>query len=207
LGRRPLRPGARCNIAAGEEWSKVVGPIFVYVNSLDDPEPTTPAELDTLAATAGNPTIPPSWHDNANNLWQNALAQAKQENAKWPYDWVDGVDYPRKEQRGEVTGQIVLNDPLAPDPASTKLPHLTVGLTYPDSGNVIWIHDAKHYQFWNDGSEDGKFTATAPTTGSGAGTCATRCCFPTTSPTRSGRAITTRTGFSRRCPTRRTCLS
>ena len=58
--------GARCNIAAGETWSKVVGPIFVYVNSLDKPEPTTHAELDTLAATAGNPTIPASWHDNAN---------------------------------------------------------------------------------------------------------------------------------------------
>ena len=31
--------GARCNIAAGEEWNKVIGPIFVYVNSLDKPEP------------------------------------------------------------------------------------------------------------------------------------------------------------------------
>ncbi len=58
-----------------------------------------------------------------------------------------------------MTGQIVLNDPLAPDPASTKLPHLTVGLTHPDSG-VSWIHDAKYYQFWNDGTDDGKFTIT-----------------------------------------------
>ena len=23
-----------------------------------------------------------------------------------------------------------------------------------------WVHDAKHYQFWNDGTEDGKFTIT-----------------------------------------------
>jgi rhamnogalacturonan endolyase len=149
--------GARCNIAAGEEWSKVIGPIFIYVNSLDHPQATTPAELDTLAATAGNPTIPASWTNNANALYQNALAQAKKETAQWPYDWVNGVDYPHKDQRGTVTGQIVLDDELAPTPA-TKLPHLTVGLTHPDEGGVNWIHEAKYYQFWHDRSEDGNFT-------------------------------------------------
>ena len=93
--------------------------------------PTTPsqADLDTLAATAGNPTVPPAWKDNATALWQDALGQAKTEKAKWPYDWVNGVDYPHKDERGNVTGQIVLNDPQA---ATTKLPHLTVGLAHPD---------------------------------------------------------------------------
>ena len=79
------------------------------------------------------------------------------EKAKWPYEWVNGVDYPHKAERGNVTGQLVLNDPQA---ATTKLPHLTVGLTHPDSGRVSWIHDATYYQFWNDGTEDGKFTIT-----------------------------------------------
>ncbi len=152
--------GARCNLAVGDDWTKVVGPIFVYVNALDKAVPTTQAELDTLAATAGNPTLPASWNDNANALWQDALSQAKQENTKWPYGWVNGVDYTHMEDRGSVSGQIVLNDPLAPDPASSKLSHLTVGLTHPDSGNVQWIHDAAHYQFWNDGADDGKFTIT-----------------------------------------------
>ena len=68
-----------------------------------------------------------------------------------------------------MTGQIVLNDPQA---ASTKLPHLTVGLSHPDytgnggafvlrSGNgnrITWQHDGNYYQFWANGSEDGKFT-------------------------------------------------
>jgi len=156
--------GARCNLAAGEEWTKVVGPIFVYVNSLDNPLPTTKAELDTLAATMGNPTIPASWHDNATALWHDALAQAKMENGKWPYGWVNGVDYPHLEQRGTVSGQIVLNDPLAPDAGANagaaRLPHLVVGLTHPDTAGVQWIHDAAHYQFWNDGTEDGKFSIT-----------------------------------------------
>jgi rhamnogalacturonan endolyase len=84
---------------------------------------------------------------------------------------VNGVDYPHKEQRGNVTGTIVLNDRQA---ASTKLPHLTVGLAHPEyssgaggfvgrSGNgnlVTWDHDGNYYQFWADGNEDGTFSIT-----------------------------------------------
>ena len=181
--------GANCNMNAGEEWSKVIGPIFVYCNALSSPKIPSDADLATLAATAGNPTVPAAWNDNATALWRDALDQAKTEKAKWPYDWVNGVDYPHKNERGTVTGQIVLNDPQA---ASTKLPHLTVGLAHPDyargggggrrgappargggtnaapgargafgppGGSVVdWAHDAKFYQFWNDGGEDGKFT-------------------------------------------------
>jgi len=161
--------GAGCNIPAGEEWNRVVGPIFVYCNALADPKVASQSDLDTLAATAGNPTVPPAWHDNATALFQDALAQAKVEKAQWPYDWVNGVDYPHKNERGTVTGQLVLNDPQA---ASTKLPHLTVGLAHPDytsraggfvlrsgNGNLItWAHDGNYYQFWTDGTDDGKFT-------------------------------------------------
>ncbi len=125
--------GTRAQIPAGVEWSKVIGPIFVYVDSLDHPRPTTPAELKTLAATAGNPAVPASWTQNANALWQNALAQWKIQNAKWPFAWVEGVDYTPLAQRGAVTGRIVLDDPLAPKGSSTLLPHLVVGLTHPDT--------------------------------------------------------------------------
>jgi rhamnogalacturonan endolyase len=163
--------GAGCNIPAGQQWSKVVGPIFVYFNALENPQNPTQAELDTLKATEGNPTIPATWHDNCTALWQDAMDKAKEVKAQWPYDWVNGVDYPHKDQRANVTGQFVLDDPQA---ASTKLPHLTVGLTHPDytgnggafarrSGNgnlVTWEHDGNYYQFWNDGSDDGKFTIT-----------------------------------------------
>ena len=74
-----------------------------------------------------------------------------------------------RDQRGNVTGQFVLNDPQA---ATTKLPGLTVGLAHPDytttaggftqrsgDGNVIkWPHDGNYYEFWTDGTDDGKFT-------------------------------------------------
>ena len=65
--------GAGCNIPAGEKWNKVIGPIFVYCNALADPQVPSQADLDTLAATAGNPTVPPAWKDNATALWQDAL--------------------------------------------------------------------------------------------------------------------------------------
>ena len=162
--------GANCSIAAGESWSKVIGPIFVYCNSLPNPKAASASDLAILNATAGNPTVPPAWTDNATVLWQDALAQAKKEKAAWPYDWVNGVDYPHKDQRANVTGQFILDDPQA---ATTKLPHLTVGLAHPDypgggrfgisggtSGTVDWAHDAKFYQFWNDGADDGTFTIT-----------------------------------------------
>jgi rhamnogalacturonan endolyase len=131
--------GATANIPAGEKWSKVIGPMFLYVNSLENAQNASQADLDTLAATAGNPTVPPVWTANATALFKDALAQAKKETAKWPYEWVQGVDYPHKNERGTVSGQLVLNDPQA---KSTKLPHLTVGLTFPDSGTSTRIHES-----------------------------------------------------------------
>jgi rhamnogalacturonan endolyase len=161
--------GACCSIPAGEKWNKVIGPIFVYCNALANPKIASRADLDTLAATAGNPTVPPAWRENGLALWNDALEQAKKEKARWPYDWVNGVDYPHKAERGSVIGQVVLNDPQA---ATTKLPHLTIGLAHPEyrgdgseyahrAGNgdrVTWAHDGNYYQFWSDGSEDGQFT-------------------------------------------------
>ncbi|HTB63799.1 MAG TPA: polysaccharide lyase family protein [Opitutales bacterium] len=166
--------GAGCNVPAGEEWNHVVGPIFVYCNALANPQDPSQADLDKLAATAGNPTVPAVWKDNATALYQDALAQAKKQTAQWPYEWVNGVDYPHKDQRGNVSGQFVLTDPLLPKNASTKLPHLTVGLAHPEytsgaggfvnragNGNVItWDHDGNYYQFWTNGTEDGKFDIT-----------------------------------------------
>ncbi len=161
--------GAACNIPSGETWNKVVGPIFVYCNSLQSAQAPSPADLDTLKATEGNPTIPPAWTANANALFNDALEKARTVKTQWPYAWVQGVDYPQKTGRATVTGKLALNDPQA---ASTRLPNLWVGLTHPDfmgeggafalrSGNgklVTWDHDANYYQFWAEGSEDGQFS-------------------------------------------------
>jgi rhamnogalacturonan endolyase len=160
--------GASNSIPAGEEWRHVVGPIFVYFNRIADPRDPSQADLDKLAATSGSgaPAVPAVWHDNSLALWNDAVAKSKVVKAAWPYSWVEGVDYPHKDGRGTVTGQLVLNDPQA---ASKGLPNLNVGLTSPNyqgnaspragNGNIVtWPHDGKNYQFWVVGTTDGRFT-------------------------------------------------
>src|ERR1019366_849651 len=43
-------------------------------------------------------------------LMDDAVAKAKEVKAAWPYAWVEGVDYPHKQERGTVTGQMVLDE-------------------------------------------------------------------------------------------------
>lgn len=98
--------GSVCNLAATDAWTKVVGPFLIYCNS------------------GGS-------HDA---LWRDALEQANKESKKWPFDWVNGVDYPHKNERATVAGKIVLDDPQAP---GLKMKNLLVGLTAPDYAPAI----------------------------------------------------------------------
>jgi rhamnogalacturonan endolyase len=93
--------GSICNIAQTDAWTKVIGPFLIYCNSGNTPEA----------------------------MWHNALAQADQESKAWPFDWVQGVDYPHLNERATVTGNILLDDPQAP---GLKMKNLLVGLTAPD---------------------------------------------------------------------------
>jgi rhamnogalacturonan endolyase len=163
--------GDNTEIPAGEDWKHVVGPIFVYFNSVANPKDPSKAELDKLTATSGSgmPAVPAEWHDNSLALWHDAVEKSKTVKAAWPYSWVQGVDYPQKTERATVTGQLVLDDAQA---ASKNLPNLNVGLTHANfkgstsgytmlAGNgaiVTWPHDGNYYQFWTEGTADGKFT-------------------------------------------------
>jgi rhamnogalacturonan endolyase len=137
--------GAVMAVGAGERWAKVVGPFFLYANAGPDPQA----------------------------MWQDAQAQSAREAAKWPYDWVAGVDYPRRQERATVRGRLVLTDPQAPN---ARLPNLLVGLTHPayaapavrpgvpsaagspgPARPTDWQTDAKHYEFWVRGDEQGRF--------------------------------------------------
>lgn len=140
--------GSVCNIAATDAWNKVIGPFLIYCNSADG-------------------------HDA---LWHDALVRQKFEESAWPFDWVNGVDYPKKAGRATVSGKIILTDPQAPD---LKMKNLLVGLSAPDyklpvkhsrrnrrfhsshrrSGPSIvnWQIDAKHYEFWVRADADGNF--------------------------------------------------
>jgi rhamnogalacturonan endolyase len=132
--------GASVAVGEGEHWSKVIGPFFLYINSGGDPQA----------------------------LWQDAIGRARQEAARWPYDWVAGVDYPHGSDRAQVTGQLVLNDLQKP---AISTANLLVGLTHPayvspvvrpgapgPARPIDWQTDAKHYEFWARGDDQGRFT-------------------------------------------------
>ena len=93
--------GSICNIGTNDAWTKVIGPFLIYCNAAEK-------------------------HDG---LWPDALVQADKETKAWPFDWVQGVDYPHKNERATVSGEIILDDPQAPD---LKMKNLLVGLTAPD---------------------------------------------------------------------------
>jgi rhamnogalacturonan endolyase len=131
--------GAMVSVNQGEHWTKVIGPFLIYCNTGSDPQ----------------------------TIYQDAIAQQVRESDKWPYEWVKGVDYPSGKLRGTVKGQLILNDPLMPD---AKMSRLLVGLVHPDyevtmtgrGGQQIvrrlnWQQDAKYYQFWVRGDEQGGF--------------------------------------------------
>jgi rhamnogalacturonan endolyase len=135
--------GGSVVVGAGEHWSKVIGPFFLYVNS--GPDPLT--------------------------MWKDAEALARKETAKWPYEWVKGVDYVQGDQLSSVKGQLVLSDPQMP---GARMSNVRVGLAHapyvppavqgrgggsPAGGrDITWFQDAKFYQFWTLAQDDGTFT-------------------------------------------------
>src|SRR5262249_643568 len=93
--------GSICTIAEGKAWTKVIGPFVIYCNTASDHE----------------------------KMWSDALAKAAREAKAWPFDWVRDADYPHKNERSTVAGQIVLTDPQAP---KLKPTNFRVGLAPPD---------------------------------------------------------------------------
>src|SRR5688572_23608094 len=134
--------GAAVEVGAGERWTKTIGPFFLYVNEGGDPHA----------------------------LAKDARARQVKEAAQWPYDWVTGADYARRHERATVKGRLVLRDAQAP---GAKMPNLLVGLTVANYASPVqrtgangtpasprqieWQTDAKHYQFWARGEENGTF--------------------------------------------------
>ncbi|ORX79712.1 hypothetical protein BCR32DRAFT_294273 [Anaeromyces robustus] len=68
----------------GEVWSKMHGPILIYLNEGSD----------------------------VNAIWDDANRQADAEKQLWPYDFVNHQSYVPKAKRGSVSGKLVIKDPL-----------------------------------------------------------------------------------------------
>lgn len=124
--------GANVSVKQGEQWTRVVGPLMVYVN-----------EGATHQAMVAD-----------------AKAKLKSEQAKWPYEWAKAPGYFNKADRATVTGQFVLNEPLAPAGAGfkgrmfvglSKAPYEVAGATPAAPPRTItWQNEGSWYQFWID---------------------------------------------------------
>ncbi len=129
--------GSSCVLAAGEAWTRVIGPFQIYCNAGAGPEA----------------------------LWREALAHAAREAAAWPYPWVAGVDYPQRAERGLVQGRLQLQDPQAPALRPRQLLVGLAHADYSVRGGrgggatrVDWQLDAKYYEFWTRGESNGQFS-------------------------------------------------
>ncbi|XP_049379050.1 probable rhamnogalacturonate lyase B isoform X2 [Solanum stenotomum] len=115
----------------GEPWKKVFGPVFVYMNSLSPDEP------DTLT------------------LWTDAKEQMFVETENWPYNFPLLEDYARADQRGIVSGRLLVRDRYVSQ--SLMIANSAfIGLAAP--GNVgSWQLENKAYQFWTQTDSEGYF--------------------------------------------------
>src|ERR1035438_975815 len=134
--------GSDGNWAAGEVWTKVTGPYFIYCNCI----------TNTITAT----------NAAAQALYNDALAQAAAEATAWPYYWFTNANYTPASGRGAVSGQIVINDSYNPNASASNL---WVGLVQQPStistaanGGYDFQKWMKPYQFWVKTDANGNFT-------------------------------------------------
>ncbi|XP_070003441.1 uncharacterized protein LOC142178869 [Nicotiana tabacum] len=117
------------SLTNGEAWRKVFGPVFFYVNSDSGIDHTV--------------------------LWEDAKRQMNEETTKWPYDFPASIDYPHANERGSVSGQLVVHDGyINKDPFPAK--NAYIGLANP---GVLgsWQSETKGYQFWTQTDDSGYF--------------------------------------------------
>ncbi|XP_065881231.1 rhamnogalacturonate lyase B-like isoform X2 [Euphorbia lathyris] len=119
---------------AGEAWKKVFGPVFMYLNSL------------TIGVGDDDPL----------SLWEDAKQQMEIETQSWPYCFPASIDYPKSDQRGNVSGTLFVKDRFISD-EYISANGAYVGLAPP--GEVgSWQRECKDYQFWTRADENGYFS-------------------------------------------------
>ncbi|RCV36705.1 hypothetical protein SETIT_8G003600v2 [Setaria italica] len=131
LGTHYIGDDIVLNIGGGEYWKKVLGPVFIYLNS-------SPKHGDLRA------------------LWQDAKAQAQTEVSKWPYSFPKSPDFAKAGKRGSVTGRLMVRDRfMRKDDMPTRMAY--IGLAAPGQPGS-WATECKGYQFWTTATSCGSFT-------------------------------------------------
>uniref|UniRef100_A0A803LK80 rhamnogalacturonan endolyase n=2 Tax=Chenopodium quinoa TaxID=63459 RepID=A0A803LK80_CHEQI len=114
-----------------EPWKRVFGPVFIYCNSC-------PKDVD--------------FH----SLWEDAKKQLVVKTQNWPYSFPASEDFPKPNQRGKVSGRLLVRDRYVSDdhiPANGAY----VGLAPPGPPGS-WQTEIKGYQFWTTADENGSFS-------------------------------------------------
>lgn len=128
--------GRKIPIGADEHWQKIVGPFLIYCNGADTPEA----------------------------MWKDALARAAREQKAWPYAWAEAPGYEHAQQRGGVSGRLIVKDP---QDKKANAAGAWVGLAagpyearFEKDGplTIDWQTDGKHYQYWTRADAEGRFT-------------------------------------------------
>ncbi len=123
---------------AGEIWTKVYGPYFIYCNNV------------TNTLTGMTPA--------ASALRADALAQAAAEQTAWPYSWFTNANYTPAAGRGTITGQMKIADSGNPNASPANL---YVGAMIQPSttdANYDFQQWVKPYQYWVKSDSNGNFT-------------------------------------------------
>lgn len=130
--------GTDSNFAAGEVWTRVSGPYFIYCNNVSN------TLTDPVQASRA--------------LFADAKAQAVAEQSAWPYSWFKNPNYAPASNRGTVTGRFAINDRFNPNASPANL---WVGVVQqPSTTDSVYDFQqwSKPYQFWVKSDAQGNFT-------------------------------------------------
>ncbi|GAB2247482.1 hypothetical protein Droror1_Dr00007364 [Drosera rotundifolia] len=114
----------------GEPWKKVLGPLYVHVNSAHDAK---------------------DWP----SLWGKAKEQMMVEAESWPYNFPASDDYLSADHRGSVRGRLVVYERYYEK--NTTATNASIGLAAVGEAGS-WQRDSKGYQFWASTDEEGAFS-------------------------------------------------
>ncbi|XP_062179528.1 uncharacterized protein LOC133884200 [Phragmites australis] len=115
----------------GEYWKKVLGPVFIYLNSI----PKT----------------------KSGDLWEDAKAQAQAEVSKWPYSFPQSPDFAKAGERGSITGRLWVRDRYMDKKDMQPAGMAYIGLASPGQPGS-WATESKKYQFWTRATSGGRFS-------------------------------------------------
>jgi autotransporter-associated beta strand protein len=142
--------GQDANWAAGEVWTKVYGPYFIYCNNVANTVPSESQAAQMLYSDAKAQALAEQGIDT-NGLPTGAAGA-------WPYYWFTNASYASLSQRGAVIGQLVIADSGNPNASGAGL---WVGLVQqPSTTKSIYDFEKwmKPYQFWVHAGTNGIFT-------------------------------------------------